>query len=319
MLDKFIGTLLGGAIGDAIGMEAEGLTAEEVASYGGITGYHAHLHPRWRPLLPAGRWTDDTALTLAIARSIVRCQGVDLTDIATEHVRALETEGPRGWGEGTLWGIKNFRMGLPPNHCGCKGYAGNGTAMKAAPLGLWHCREGLKEIAQSAKQIAQFTHNDNRAVIAMALQAEAVRFVLDLTPQEFDPWQFLERITECAKAFERRFPPEESFLPKIEKVRELINCPIAWLVSRIGNGCYVLESWPFAVACFLRNPMDLKAAALEAANAGGDADSTASMACAMVGALVGAQAIPKDLVAPLERSGEIQELALELWKTRFSP
>jgi len=70
--DRFIGTLIGCAVGDALGAPFEGKTREAIALIDGLTD-------AFRPYrsYSAGQYTDDTQQTIAIAKSIIAVGQVD--------------------------------------------------------------------------------------------------------------------------------------------------------------------------------------------------------------------------------------------------
>src|SRR5262245_23482386 len=70
--DKCIGCLLGVACGDILGANLEFKSRAEIMSEHGRV--EEFLHSSWRPL---GRYTDDTEMTLALATSLIECQGID--------------------------------------------------------------------------------------------------------------------------------------------------------------------------------------------------------------------------------------------------
>ena len=89
--DRFIGCLLGCAVGDALGMPVEGWPKERIQTrLGKLTDYldpvilydeggkrlvedeFGPIH-NWTEVFSKGEYTDDTILTLAIAESIIEC------------------------------------------------------------------------------------------------------------------------------------------------------------------------------------------------------------------------------------------------------
>ena len=94
----------------------------------------------------------------------------------------------------------------------------------------------------------------------------------------------------------------------------LLDDPIA-LREKIGTNCFAMESVPFAIATFLRHPTDFRAGVLEAVNAGGDMDTTASMVGAMIGANCGLSAIPDEWKNFRPEFAQPLELGERLYKT----
>lgn len=129
---------LGVAIGDALGMPVETMTAEEIESkYGRVTAYIQPDGHKWFDGLEAGTWTDDTQLTLAVARSLIKCGRINVYDIQKEHAEAY-VENHKYWGKTTRQAIENFMQGKSYHDYGVFGGAGNGVLMKMSPLALYY-------------------------------------------------------------------------------------------------------------------------------------------------------------------------------------
>ena len=157
LLSKVQGCLLGVAIGDAMGMPWECMTYEQIMERTngvGVTGFVDPIQQTIRGTMPlkAGDTTDDWQLTRANVISLVRCKGYNPYDIALEHVRAYETCN-FGWGGTTRRAIEEFKEFfdsrgtrgrspiVPVPAIGGKRGAGNGAAMKIAPLAIYNALE----------------------------------------------------------------------------------------------------------------------------------------------------------------------------------
>ena len=129
--DRYRGALVGCGIGDAMGSPVEGWSAERIRLiFGRLDGYMARPDGTLTP-----RLTDDTQLTLCLAASIVETGGVDPEDLARRFDAWLYIG--RGVGSSTREAITRYRQGLPWDEAGVPS-AGNGAAMRSAPLGLLH-------------------------------------------------------------------------------------------------------------------------------------------------------------------------------------
>jgi poly(ADP-ribose) glycohydrolase ARH3 len=84
-----LGALLGAFVGDAVGMPYEGQPGSGVPEHLEMTAGRA----------PAGSYTDDTQMMIALAESLLRCGGIDERDLAATF-RAHFDPG-RGYGSGT--------------------------------------------------------------------------------------------------------------------------------------------------------------------------------------------------------------------------
>ena len=157
--DRFRGSLVWGAIGDALGRPTESRSWQRIRETWGPEGV-TDLHP-WRGWKsgPIGTWTDDTQLTIELARTIVESDGYVDPERFSERLRAWLPVG-RGKGHATTESILWLDDGLPWWEAGPKvNSAGNGAAMRAAPVGLaWSLAPNLEPLVREACISALPTH-----------------------------------------------------------------------------------------------------------------------------------------------------------------
>ena len=82
--ERFLGTIFGQAVGDALGLSTEFMSKQEVNQFypNGIEDYSQIVQDDHRRRWQRGDWTDDTDMMLCILDSFVACQKVDILDIA---------------------------------------------------------------------------------------------------------------------------------------------------------------------------------------------------------------------------------------------
>ena len=82
--ERFLGTIFGQAVGDALGLSTEFMSKQEVGRFypNGIEDYSQIVQDDHRRRWQRGDWTDDTDMMLCILDSFVACQKVDILDIA---------------------------------------------------------------------------------------------------------------------------------------------------------------------------------------------------------------------------------------------
>jgi len=223
---------------------------------------------------------------------------------------------------------------------------GNGVAMRIGPLAIYHALTYDRNAADffpDMRALGLMTHGDARAWIAAACvglvvstpllegRLSAIDFV-DLSGNGecggCDTMEVggIEKLTTCIICNSRQMEEEEA--DRIPDIRSLSvtlgnafrNLDDPQLLREfIGTSSFALESVPFAIATFLRHPTDFRAAVLEAVNAGGDTDTTASMVGAMVGANVGASGIPAEWIEMVPATSRASELADEMIKKFYRP
>lgn len=298
-------------VGDALGAPWENYTFEQIrqeTNGRGVTGFTEPKNPRTDLLnYVLGNLTDDSRLSADIAESLIRRGRYDLTDIAMAHLSTARKYTSRlGLGKTTKAAFADWsqyfgscgKSGRPPSDAlpmisGPTG-AGNGVAIKIAPLALWHairCKKNDNLFAEIS-EIGAATHPNPLARLSAYVFAELLKDVFDVSLRsETDKLRKLRYIKTClAKhALIARIEIKEAVQILDEKfvmIAENLKDPDA-LRREVGVSGYAPESVMFAIATFLRHPTDCRAAMLEAVNAGGDTDSIASMVGALVGANCG--------------------------------
>ena len=307
-LDKIIGTLLGGAVGDALGMPVEGLSHQNVRTfYRGIKGY---TDDEQRRDLHAGQWTDDTQLTFAVATALMNASGLRETQarLANGYVELLPEA--RRWGGMTRAAVERLARGVSWRDSGEASEPTNGAAMRAAPLGVWWAITGAaqQEAWDFITSLFRITHLHPMAAAAGFGQAFAVSYTLGHTVDTFDVGAFWNELLSVVQWAEEMMEVSGGPLSARLTVlgEHLADFPLDLLDLCNGAGIYADESWPFAVAMFARNPGLLEGTLLSTINAGGDADTTGSMVGSLLGALHGWAAFPAAWQTGLE-AGNVLE------------
>ena len=82
--ERFLGTIFGQAVGDALGLSTEFMSKQEVDRFypNGIEDYSQIVQDNHRHRWQRGDWTDDTDMMLCILDSFMACQKVDILDVA---------------------------------------------------------------------------------------------------------------------------------------------------------------------------------------------------------------------------------------------
>lgn len=308
--DRFTGCLLGVAVGDALGQPVEAFPPERLRREFGEVREFMPGDPRLPIPLGAGQWTDDTQMTLDIARSIVRCGRVDPEDIAQEFVRDHWGEGIRFSGFTVKYSLQRLKRGVSWQESGLDDpmTAGNGGAMRIAPVGLFDCLH-RNRLAEDARLATIITHRHPEAVAgAMAVAymvAEAAAGALDPATVLADTIAF---VGESGVA-ENLSRAQELLAQGVETGRAL---------QVLGTTGYVVHTVAAAAYCFLRTPDDFERTVIDAVMGGNDADTTAAVAGAISGTYNGEAAIPARWRENVERGAEIEALARKLWRQTVS-
>jgi len=298
---KFLGSLLGAALGDAIGASWEGcrMAAEHEIE---------HMARISHPL----RYTDDTHMTIGVAESLVGCHGFDGAHMAERFIDNYSREPWRGYGPGPPRVFRLIRNGQAWDkasaHIYQGGSFGNGAAMRAAPVGLffWNNHDKLKEVAHLSGLI---THAHTLGMEGAALQAMAVALAIaENCDKPLNAQSFTYSLLNCAI--------EDFYRTKITKFNTLLKNPDdrQKVIHQLGHGIEAFNSVPTAIFAFLSHPQDFVSTVIYAVSLGGDTDTIASMAGAISGAYLGIDALPTEWLRRLENHDYISDLADRLWR-----
>ena len=300
---KFLGSIVGSAIGDAIGELAFKFPEKERLCF--ELEKTSVLH-----------YTDDTAMLIGLAESIIEEQDVDQQQLGNIFSRNFRQEPWRGYASGppTIFSMVE-RFGVTYTEAARSlfrgaGSLGNGAAMRVAPVGLFF--HNSHDLYQKVSASAEVTHAHPVGIDGAAVQAKAIANVLGLNQEEeFRPTHFILKLIRFARTYEIR--------TKIEIVRQLImsDIPPNVAADRIGRTVAVHESMPFALYSFLRHPESMEESLYCAILHGGDRDTLGAMTCAISGAYLGIEAVPLIWREKLENHVKIEYLATALFE-RFS-
>ena len=305
-VSKFEGCLLGLAIGDALGMPFEGWRPAWIRSK--LGGRVEDMLPCPDRNLGRGQWTDDTKMALHLSRSILRSGGrYDPADAARAYVEWFESGDLRGIGKATLESIMRLRAGVAWDKSGKPGEqaAGNGTAMRAAPLGLLNCLDS-NLLKKNSRDDAVITHNNDEAVAgSRAVNFFVARGVLTAGFSEARP----QLLDECIS-----FIGPGRVAANLKRARDLLaeNMPCSTALQILGTSGYVVETVASAAFCFLKTPDNFEESVISAVMGGEDADTTAAVCGAISGAWNGTWNMPKRWVDTVEASEEFRSIAGQL-------
>ncbi len=295
---KYLGCMVGSALGDAIGELAFfHSTKEELL--GGLNR------------MGEFRYTDDSAMAVGLAESIVRKGGLDQQDLGETFRKNFRKEPWRGYASGppTIFSMVE-QLGITYAQAartlfGGRGSLGNGAAMRVAPVGLFfHNSPDLYEMASVS---ASVTHAHPVGRDGAAVQAKAVALAVKLDPRETFPSNvFVDKLIDFARTPEMK--------GKILDVQKLIATDTSPSVAarQLGHTVAVHESLPFALFSFLRYPSSFEECLFCSILHGGDRDTLGAMACAVCGAYLGIEAVPHSWRVKLENRSYFEDLALSL-------
>ena len=123
-------------------------------------------------ILKPGQYSDDTQMSIEVAESLIK-NGFHPQDLSERYVEWLTSGRARGYGKTTLMAVHNLLEGKHWSQSGVPGSYGNGTAMRAAPFGVYF-RDDLPMLIEACKIDSAITHASEEAEagsIAIGLSA----------------------------------------------------------------------------------------------------------------------------------------------------
>jgi ADP-ribosylglycohydrolase len=276
-------SLAGLSVGDALGAQFF------------VPGHTAPDLVQGRTPAPPWPWTDDTEEAC--------CLLAVLDDGDFDRDRFAELLGRhhdpyRGYGPGAVVMLRLIRGGTPWPIAAAEafdgqGSAGNGAAMRAAPLGAWHADSIARAAAQGARA-AEVTHAhpDGIAGGVAVTVAAAVAAAARLDGHRPEPAQMLRAV--AARLPAGRVGDGLAEAAKLSRADEA--------AYRLGSGARAMaqDTVPFALWVAAHHLDDYPAAITACVVAGGDVDTTCAIAGGVVAAYTGTDGIPPAWLASRE-------------------
>jgi ADP-ribosylglycohydrolase len=294
--DQFAGCLIGQCLGDALGFPVEGQPPKACARY---VAALRNGEKRARPPFQFGQYTDDSQLARELLLSWVELRGFSPEDYGRRISRLFSTGLVVGRGHATAEAAERLARGVHWSQSGTPApAAGNGSAMRAAPVGLM-LYDHPDALAHVAMHQGKITHTDPRASGGAIAMAAAVALALD--PRRIDPHIFCHKIAGLVDRVSPEFAEWLAHLSELTKLppdRALKSIRGAGLDKEAGKvpkgiSPFVIPSILWSFYTFLTNQDSYADAVSLAISVGGDVDTTGAMAGALSGAHLGFQDLPK--------------------------
>ena len=321
--ERFAGCLVGQALGDALGFMVEGYPPERCAHYVESAVRPRQLTGYTRGPFRFGQYSDDTQLARELARSMVERGGFDPEDYARRVATLFAEHRIVGRGRATEQAANRLADGVPWEEAGTPPpAAGNGSAMRAAPVGLLLAHD-FTALVRVAHDQGRITHQDSRCSAGAVAIAGAT--AIALRSSSIDVPALCATLSEWTAPFDsilaqalRELPrwieePPDAAVKKIKPVGLNPNHADGWS----GISPFVTGSVLWSLYAFLRSPDDYWEAICTAIAVGGDVDTTAAMTGAIAGTHVGLRGIPEEEARRITDQGawgydEMVELGADL-------
>lgn len=299
MTDRQRGTLIGLAVGDALGAAVE---FKSPGSFVPVTGYRAG-----GPFaLNAGEWTDDTSMALALADSISHA-GWDLNDQADRYVQWWKTGkysvNGRCFDIGitTRSSLSHYVTGKDAFTSGDRSdrASGNGSIMRLAPVPIRFGHlypDQLDELSRLAEESSLPTHASEQCVSACRYLATVLAALIQGADRDTilsADWKALRQLNDIK--------PLHPLIQVIAQGSFRNKQPPA-----IAGSGWVVQSLEASLWAF-HNAKSFDDAVLKAVNLGDDADTTGAVCGQLAGAYWGESGISESLRSGLARMDLLEQ------------
>jgi ADP-ribosyl-[dinitrogen reductase] hydrolase len=292
-LDRFLGCLLGLAVGDALGTTLEFArrgTFEPLTDM--VGGGPFNLSP--------GQWTDDTSMALCLASSLVEKRDFDPVDQMDRYCRWWKEGYMRCTGScfdiggTTAAALRRYQNTKEPYSGSLDPRAaGNGSLMRLAPIPMWYYPD-TRLASRYAIDSSRATHGAKECLDACSLFSQLLVFALSGCEKE-------ELLFERMVQFEGSESICTISRGGYRNKRE----------ADIHASGYVVHTLVAALWSFYQTD-SFAAAVLKAVNLGEDADTTGAVCGQIAGAYYGKTQIPRKWLEKLAMRNEIEALARSL-------
>lgn len=317
---------MGCAIGDAMGMPGEMWSRSRIQkTFGQIRDFlPGHPENEISAGFAPGETTDDTIVTVLVAKVLIRCKGSLPPMELVNSIENWAKENPKSKtviGPSTQRAFQQIANGVPPARAGRTGET-NGASMRISPVGIISDHKNLSQLVQRVGEACTPTHNTSTAIAAASAVAAAVAHGIAGFPLDDARRCILEAAElgqqkgydTCSPSVLERIRFSLELSDSIEDDEMFMDRQFAL----VGGGLPSTESVPTAIAIALRCKGDVMRCARMCANIGGDTDTMGAIACTISGAHSGIQAIPADVVRQIceQNPFGFEKLAEELHQLR---
>ena len=293
MKDRAVASLVGLAVGDAVGTTLEFKAPGSFEPIKDMVGGGPFN-------LDAGQWTDDTSMALCLGHSLLEKGIFDPVDQMTRYCNWYQ----RGYmssngdcfdiGMTVSKAINKFLVTNEPYSGSVDEHSsGNGSLMRLAPVAIFY--------NSHYENCIKFAGESSRATHGSAECIDSCKYFADLLFYSYQAQSKAELLS---------FSKYRPVVPKVEIIAS--GDYLKKSISELKGSGYVIESLEAALWCFF-NTESFEDAILSAANLGDDADTTAAICGQIAGGYYGLSGVPEAWREKLYIGKEIEELGNELY------
>ncbi|MCZ7460939.1 ADP-ribosylglycohydrolase family protein [Streptomyces sp. WMMC940] len=338
--DRITGSLVGAAVGDALGGPVEGYTPEQIVErHGGrvqgvVGPWHGDDWRTARPIAPYhkgdGHVTDDTLMTHALVRVYATVRDhLDAYAVADHLVPDLVST-PRWIPEleaealplqrvflAEKWLAARLHYGhVDPREAGTGNIVNCGAAMYMAPVGLVNAADPAAAYAEALDVAGAHQSSYGREAAGVLAAAVAAACTPGAGPETVveaslslakdGTHSAIEAVAEVAcrySDFEPALRPLREAVAPFDTVGPDYRAPS--LAARRPSRLHSVEELPIALGMLLIGDGDYRRTVLGCVNYGRDCDSIATMSGAIAGALYGGEPVPAEWVKTVSEASRL--------------
>lgn len=343
--NKVLGSMIGGAVGDALGYPVEFMSYAQIVTKYGERGIHRYdLNKNGEAEI-----SDDTQMSLFTANGVLFTftrYAVKETILASPHsyikdsyIEWFETQtGDIDYSRPHYNWIRDVRdlhvrrapghtclsaLQCEKNHGQVKNESkGCGGVMRTAPLALYTANPSMfhpsdmLNFAKESAEIAAITHKHPLGYLPSAYLHLMLHKLLQYAYVTWDAVKSM--MEECMALMTSLYPDQKKHLIYMKELLDKAsllakqNLCDEEAIRQIGQGWVAEEALAIALYCVLKYPGDFEKAVVASVNHSGDSDSTGTLTGNIMGAIVGYDAIPQYYKDNLELRWLIEEIAEDI-------
>ena len=310
-MSKIIDSVIGHAIGDAMGVPTEFCVRERLLEHP-----VKEMVGSAKTGQPAGSWSDDTSMEIATIDSYIENNKFDYDDIMYKweewinYAKYTPNNDTFDVGRTCLRAIHNHSTGIKALECGVDGenYNGNGSLMRILPVALYSYYKKLSEpeIIKLTNEMSSLTHKHDISKLGCYIYVRYIMYLLD-GKDKFEAYELIKKLDYSSYS--------ELAISKYDRI--LRNDISKYTMDEISSTGYVVDTLECALWILL-NANTYKETILATTNIGNDTDTIGAVAGSMAGIIYGYDNIPDNWLNELMRKDYLKELCNEFEKSLLS-
>lgn len=299
--NQYLGAIIGHAVGDAMGFPIEFSKREEL-----LKNPVLEMIDSPDLGLPAGSWSDDTAMEIATIDSFIHKKCFDYKDIMDRWVKWISeseytsTGVTFDIGRTCLKAIKKYCNGSAPLQCGSTSVNenGNGSLMRILPVALYAYSKKLDDtsIHKLTNEVSSLTHAHEVSRLGCYIYVQFIICLLKGNTKQ-EAYKHIQNLDY------RSFT-----IDSINQYTRILNEQIEFqILENIKSTGYIVDTLESAMWIFM-NAQHYKEAIIASTNIGGDTDTIGAIVGSMAGIYYGFDSIPSNWLDKLQRKDYLMDL-----------